>query len=487
MTQPAPYDDSEDAGAEGGREATSIWPHVESHVADLIEQHRSTIVFANSRRLAERLTARLNEIAADARAGVDVDADGPAARPGDGAVGRVVRRRAGDRQGPPRLGLQGAAGHHRGRPQARPPPLRRGHQQSRARHRHGRGRPRHPDRVAAQRRQRPAARRPSRPPGRRGQSRGAVPQAPRRPRADRRRRRADARRGRSSRCGCRPTRSTCWPSRSWRRWPWSRGRSTTCSTSSGARRRSPACRERRSTRPSTCSPAAIPATSSPSCARASSGTASTGVLTGRPGAQRLAVTSGGTIPDRGLFGVFLVGRTRRGPGARVGELDEEMVYESRVGDVFALGATSWRIEDITHDRVLVTPAPGVPGRLPFWKGDALGRPAELGEAIGAFTRELGRQPRERRGRGGRGARPRRLGRRQPRRLRPRAARGHGRRCPATARWSSSGSATSSATGGSSSTRPTARPCTRPGRWRSTPACASATASTARRSPPTTAS
>ena len=117
----------------------------------------------------------------------------------------------------------------------------------------------------------------------------------------------------------------------------------------------------------------------------------TGELTGRPGAQRLAVTSGGTIPDRGLFGVFLVGG--EGPGRRVGELDEEMVYESRVGDVFALGATSWRIEDITHDRVLVTPAPGIPGRLPFWKGDGLGRPAELGEAVGAFTRELGAMPR----------------------------------------------------------------------------------------------
>ncbi|WP_340538224.1 ATP-dependent helicase [Nocardioides sp. GXZ039] len=115
-------------------------------------------------------------------------------------------------------------------------------------------------------------------------------------------------------------------------------------------------------------------------------------LTGRPGAQRLAVTSGGTIPDRGLFGVFLVGG--EGPGKRVGELDEEMVYESRVGDIFALGATSWRIEDITHDRVLVTPAPGIPGRLPFWKGDTLGRPAELGAAIGAFTRELGAQSRE---------------------------------------------------------------------------------------------
>ncbi len=110
-----------------------------------------------------------------------------------------------------------------------------------------------------------------------------------------------------------------------------------------------------------------------------------GTLTGRPGAQRLAVTSGGTIPDRGLFGVFLVGDKK----SRVGELDEEMVYESRVGDVFTLGSTSWRIEDISHDQVLVTPAPGQPGRLPFWKGDTLGRPVELGRALGAFTRELG--------------------------------------------------------------------------------------------------
>ncbi|MER5730472.1 DEAD/DEAH box helicase [Streptomyces sp. NPDC002138] len=114
-----------------------------------------------------------------------------------------------------------------------------------------------------------------------------------------------------------------------------------------------------------------------------------GTVTGRPGAQRLAVTSGGTIPDRGLFGVFLVGSDPKKGGGRVGELDEEMVYESRVGDVFTLGTTSWRIEDITRDRVLVTPAPGVPGRLPFWKGDQLGRPLELGRAVGAFAREIG--------------------------------------------------------------------------------------------------
>ncbi|WP_374009633.1 DEAD/DEAH box helicase [Leifsonia sp. LS-T14] len=110
----------------------------------------------------------------------------------------------------------------------------------------------------------------------------------------------------------------------------------------------------------------------------------TGAITGRPGAQRLAVTSGGTIPDRGMFGVYMVGEK----ASRVGELDEEMVYESRVGDVFALGSTSWRIQEITHDRVMVTPAFGEPGRLPFWKGDGLGRPAELGRAVGAFIREL---------------------------------------------------------------------------------------------------
>ena len=119
-----------------------------------------------------------------------------------------------------------------------------------------------------------------------------------------------------------------------------------------------------------------------------------GVIHGRPGAQKLAVTSGGTIPDRGLFGVFLpVAEGGRQP-RRVGELDEEMVYESRVGDVFVLGASSWRIEDITPDRVLVLPAPGQPGKLPFWHGDTPGRPAELGKAIGRAIRELVKLPDE---------------------------------------------------------------------------------------------
>ncbi len=108
-----------------------------------------------------------------------------------------------------------------------------------------------------------------------------------------------------------------------------------------------------------------------------------GVVRGRPGAQRLAVTSGGTIPDRGLYGVFLP------DGTRVGELDEEMVYESRPGETFLLGASTWRIQDITHERVVVTPAPGQPGRMPFWHGDGPGRPLELGRALGAFVREVG--------------------------------------------------------------------------------------------------
>ena len=112
-------------------------------------------------------------------------------------------------------------------------------------------------------------------------------------------------------------------------------------------------------------------------------------LAGRPGAQRLAVTSGGTIPDRGLYTVVTPGSGENGTGgSRVGELDEEMVYESRAGDTFLLGSTAWRVLDITRDRVIAEPAPGVPARMPFWKGDAPGRPLELGRALGAFVREV---------------------------------------------------------------------------------------------------
>ena len=114
-----------------------------------------------------------------------------------------------------------------------------------------------------------------------------------------------------------------------------------------------------------------------------------GTIRARPGARQLAVTNAGTIPDRGLYAVTLP------DGRRVGELDEEMVYEARPGQTFLLGASTWRIEEIGRDRVIVTPAPGLPGAVPFWKGDTLGRPRELGEAIGAFARWAVDQPAER--------------------------------------------------------------------------------------------
>src|SRR5947207_6264387 len=117
------------------------------------------------------------------------------------------------------------------------------------------------------------------------------------------------------------------------------------------------------------------------------------MLKAREGAQRLAVVNGGTIADRGLYGVFLLAEGKKDrTSRRVGELDEEMVFESRVGETFVLGASSWRIEDITHDRVLVSPAPGVPGKMPFWHGDRPGRPIEFGLAIGRLMHDLMRLP-----------------------------------------------------------------------------------------------
>ncbi len=117
------------------------------------------------------------------------------------------------------------------------------------------------------------------------------------------------------------------------------------------------------------------------------------LLTARKGAKMLAATHGGTIPDRGLFGVHVVRGSESGP--RVGELDEEMVFEARAGQTFILGASTWRIEDITHDRVLVSPAPGEPGTLPFWHGGGPGRPLELGRRLGVFAREVAQRGPER--------------------------------------------------------------------------------------------
>ena len=197
----------------------------------------------------------------------------------------------------------------------------------------------------------------------------------------------------------------------------------------------------------------------------------------------LAVANAGTIPDRGLFGVFLAD----GSG-RVGELDEEMVYEARVGQVFVLGASSWRIERITRDRVLVSPAPGQPGQIPFWKGEAPGRPVELGRAIGVFVRETGALTEAR-------AVKRLVAEHdlddraaaQPVALPARPARRHAACCRRTARSSSSGSATRSATGASASCRRSAAASTRRGRSRWARCCASGSAPRRRRCGRTTAS
>ena len=236
---------------------------------------------------------------------------------------------------------------------------------------------------------------------------------------------------------------------------WSRGRSTTSPGSSGGRRRSPRCRSRRCTRCSTCSPGATRRRSSASCAPGSRGTASPTQLQGRPGAQRLAVTSGGTIPDRGLFTVMTPGGAD-GRGSRVGELDEEMVYESRVGDTFLLGTSSWTGRG-HHPR----PRDRHPGAGAA-RADAVLEGRAGRAAAGA-------------GPGGRGVRAGDVGavRARPRASAPRrpgstsgpsttcsptctsSARPPGT-CPATARSSSSGSATSWATGGSSCTRRSGR-------------------------------
>ena len=186
--------------------------------------------------------------------------------------------------------------------------------------------------------------------------------------------------------------------------------------------------------------------------RASSGTAPPARSAARDGARRLAVTNAGTIPDRGLFGVHL-----SNGGGRVGELDEEMVYEARAGQTFLLGASTWRIEEITRDRVLVSPAPGVPGAVPFWKGEGVGRPYELGAPIGAASRELvGALAREGARAAARAAHARRPRRAEPAHLPARSRQAATGASRATAPSSSSGSATRSATGASASSRRSAR-------------------------------
>ncbi|MDN4174151.1 ATP-dependent helicase [Nocardioides sp. SOB77] len=398
MTAPEQYDeDSEDPAR-----AQSIWPHVEERVVDLIEQHRSTIVFANSRRLAERLTARLNEIATDRAA--------PAPE-------ALERQTGGGPAGPP---AQVMAQSGSSRPVSADDPyatiVAKAHHGSvskdqRALIEDDLKRGRLPAVVATsslelgidmgavdlvvQIESPPSVASALQRVGRAGHQVGEVSRGVLFPkhRGDLAQTAVAVERMRSGaieslRVPANPldvlaqqvVAATAME-------PWQADELYDL-----VRRTAPFAQLPRSAYDAVLDLLAgrYPSDEFAELRPRIVWDRVTGTLTGRPGAQRLAVTSGGTIPDRGLFGVFLVGG--EGPGRRVGELDEEMVYESRVGDIFALGATSWRIEDITHDRVLVTPAPGIPGRLPFWKGDAPGRPAELGAAIGAFTRELGALP-----------------------------------------------------------------------------------------------
>ena len=349
------------AGA--GETRTSIWPHVHPRILELIQAHRSTIVFANSRRLAERLCARLNELA-------EADESEPVARAHHGSVAREQRveieeaLKAGrlkcvvatsslelgidmgavdlviqvESPGSVASGLQriGRAGHHVGAPSVgRIFPKYRGDlvecavvvRRMRAGEIESTRYPRNPLDVLAQQIVAMAAMDTWKVDDLLATVRAAAP---------------FAELSRSQLDGVLDMLAGRYPSDEFAelrpRINWDRVEDT---------------------------------------------------ISGRRGAQRLAVTSGGTIPDRGLYGVFLAGDHDGRAPRRVGELDEEMVYETRPGETFTLGSSTWRIADITRDQVLVTPAPGEPGKLPFWHGDAPGRPVEVGRAVGAFLREAG--------------------------------------------------------------------------------------------------
>ncbi len=384
------------AGERRPERSTSIWPHVEERVVDLIEQHRSTIVFANSRRLSERLTARLNEIASE-RAGLVADA--AAALPAQVMAQSGTARSTADEPGAVVI----AKAHHGSVSK-----------EQRALIEDDLKRGRLPAVVATsslelgidmgavdlviQIESPPSVASALQRVGRAGHQVGEVSHGVLFPkhRGDLAPTAVSVHRMRTG--GIESLRVPTNPLDVLAQ----QVVATTALESVDVdelydlvRRAAPFAQLPRSAYDATLDLLAgrYPSDEFAELRPRVVWDRVAGTVTGRPGAQRLAVTSGGTIPDRGLFGVFLAGG--EGPGRRVGELDEEMVYESRVGDVFALGATSWRIEDITHDRVLVTPAPGIPGRLPFWKGDGLGRPAELGEAVGAYTRELAALPRDR--------------------------------------------------------------------------------------------
>ena len=385
----------EDITELGDQERQSIWPAVEERVVDLVTQHRSTIVFTNSRRTAERLTSRINEIATERALGVSLDPY-PAQHPGQGGITKPFREPAPWGNLNPREGtVEIARAHHGSVSREQRTEIEEALKQGRL-----------PCVVATsslelgidmgavdlvvQVESPPSVASGLQRVGRAGHQVGAISKGVMLPKF-----RGDLVPAAvvAERMMVGGIESTTYPRNpldvlaqhvvamcamdSW----------TVDALADLVRRAAPF--------------AGLPTSALEAVLDMLSGRYPsdqfaelrpritwdrvTGELAGRPGAQRLAVTSGGTIPDRGLFGVFLVGERR----SRVGELDEEMVYESRVGDVFLLGSSAWRIEDISHDQVLVSPAPGQPGRMPYWHGDAPGRPIELGRALGAFTRELG--------------------------------------------------------------------------------------------------
>ncbi|GAA3811543.1 ATP-dependent helicase [Sphaerisporangium flaviroseum] len=401
--QTAPADDDESSWSMQPPARRSIWPHVEEHLLDLIESHRSTIIFANSRRLAERLCARLNELAFERMAG---QADGPVTSPGDDlSLGKCS---------PPALSPPAALMAQAGATKGVVPEIVRAHhgsvsKEERAQIEEALKSGRLPAVVATSSLELgidmgavdlvvcveapPSVASGLQRIGRAGHQVGAVSKGVIFPKyrgdliqttvVSERMKSGQIEEMRYPRNPLDVLAQQIVAMCALDEW-------TVDELETLVRRAAPYATLPRSALEATLDMLAgrYPSEEFAELRPRIVWDRVTGRITGRPGAQRLAVTNAGTIPDRGMFGVFLVGGDTGRGGRRVGELDEEMVYESRVGDVFVLGATSWRIEDITADRVLVSPASGQPGKLPFWHGDALGRPAELGRALGAFLREM---------------------------------------------------------------------------------------------------
>ena len=334
--RPAPGSSDEEVigSAAGTAQRPSIWPAVERRLLELVREHRSTIVFANSRRLAERLTSRLNELAAEElRQAQELDAAGrrrssPRSRPRRSAQSGIGGGAAADRgEGAPRVDVPRAAHPGRGGAQGRPAALRRGHVQPGAGHRHGRGRPRGAGRGAAERGVRAAAGRPGRAPGRRGVHAAWCSPSTGATWCPARWSPSGWPAGRSSRCATRATRSTCSPSRSSRWSRWSRGRSPTSPGSCAGPRRSPRCPTRRCTRCWTCWPGATRPRSSASCGPGSPGTGSPTSCTAGPARSGSPSPPAARSPTAGLFTVMTPGgadgarlagrRAGRGDGLRV--------------------------------------------------------------------------------------------------------------------------------------------------------------------------